>query len=171
MSLHLPKRHKGFSLVEVLIAMFVIVVGVAGVTATMWWAAKRSDSGKVMSEASNIARFISETIRTQGYLQQTNLPDLASGLKDGPTDRRGIYDPPFSAVLLGMGHITGQKAEKETFQSDVDRFRRNVTYDRLNGAGSAHAANMALLIVRIYWNEEGFERHVTVESLLPIAPL
>ena len=69
MSLQLLKRHKGFSLVEVLIAMFVIVVGVAGVTATMWWATKRSDSGKVMSEASNIARFVSETIRTQGYLQ------------------------------------------------------------------------------------------------------
>ena len=99
------------------------------------------------------------------------MPDAASGLKDSPTDRREIYDPPFSAVLLGMGHITGQKTESENFQSEVDRFRRNVTYERLNGAGSAHAANMALLTVRIYWNEEGFERHVTVESLLPIAPL
>jgi hypothetical protein len=149
--------------------MFVIVVGVAGVTATMWWATKRSDSGKVMSEASNVARFISETVRTQGFLQQTVLPDSNSGLKDNPTDRRDIYAPPLSASLLGMGHVTGQTIDSENIQSDVDRFQRNVTYQQLPASGSQHAGNMALLSVRVYWAEKGFERHVIVESLLPLA--
>lgn len=168
------RRQSGFSLMEVLIAMFVIVVGISGVTATLWWGHKHADSGKIVTEASQHARFFAEKVRlnaTPGMTGST-WPNTA-GLNDAPSARVALFAPPFQTFDADAAHRRGQSVSvgNQATESDFNRFTRNISYRQLSPGGNPatdYAATIGLLTVRIYWNEEGRERHVAVETLIPV---
>lgn len=157
---------RGFSLIEVLIAMFVIAVSLLGVMSALFWGTQHSDSGKVMTEASNLARTITEGIRIQGL---ANL--LPPELDDAPAVRKAIDDPPLQSVVTTyLSSIKGQTGTNtENTQSEVSRFRRNISVERLTG-GDTHSSGLATLTVRIYWDEKGAERRAIVETIIPVSP-
>lgn len=154
----------GFSLIEVLVALFVISVGIMGVMAALVWGVQHSDSGKVMTEASSVARSLTETIRLRGYLKR---PFPAWATEDSEA-RSEITDFPFNSpddeVYLSV--VTGPSASNT--QSDLARFQRNISVAELEPGGTSHLASMVRLSVKVYWQEQALERHVVVETLVPV---
>ena len=82
------RRRLGFTLAEVLIAMFVLTVGIAGVTASLWWATKNQGAGREMTEASNHGRVLMEALISSMEVNWTALkggnawPDQNSGVNE-----------------------------------------------------------------------------------------
>ena len=151
--------------------MFVIVVGVAGVTSTIWWATQKSDSGKLVTEASTLGRSLVEAVVSRNLVNRTAAgvwPGPASGLNDPVDLRRDIRDAPFDDANLDyvfVGHNVGPDSEQTA--SSLDRFRRNITVERRTAVGADEPdEGLAQLTVTIYWDEGSLERRVQVHSLI-----
>lgn len=174
------QRHtRGFSLAEVLVAMFVIVVGISGVTSAIYWGTAKADTGQNISQASNYARVLMETIVLKGLVKQetvnkgSNLPSAASGINDPPTARIPVFDPPSDFSALTNDFAISDSSGKR------DRYRRNISTVRLAPANSTdalggnHFANMFRVTVTVYWNDGGtadsevtkFNRSVSLETV------
>ena len=170
---------RGISLAEVLIGMFVIVVGISGIVSTLWWAGRKQDSGKLMSEATNQARVIFETIIEESMIPAAagasgsgTWPDGTYGLVDGdPNDRTAILAAPFDALTEFQDQATGQSGvsgQDETSSANT-RFTRNVTVVRQVGTLAGvddYLDGLALVTVNVYWVEHGLERKVTLEGMV-----
>jgi hypothetical protein len=169
----------GFSLAELLVAMFVMVVGIAGVTSAIYWGMQKTDSGKYVTQASDLARIITETFVARGEIAEAAVgspawPDNSSKIFDDPADRRPVFDEPFQDLsVVGTG-ITAYDSVIE--QRDITKYTRNIRVERLAPPGtltgpptnqSGYTASLARLIVKVYWNEKGHERHVTLETIIP----
>lgn len=169
---------RGFSLAEVMVAMFVIVVGIGGVTATIWWGSQKSDAGKLIQEASGIGRILIEHMASSGQIFTNASPappawfDAASGINDAAiTDRSPIDAPPFDASQLLMTHI--QNSLTNT-QSDIDRFSRNITCTRMNPAGTGvYGEELCTVKITVFWQDKRSttnptlrEHHVTHELVM-----
>jgi prepilin-type N-terminal cleavage/methylation domain-containing protein len=171
------RTSKGFSLAEVLVAMFVIVVGIAGVTSSIWWAMSKADSGKFMTEATNHARALYETIVGEGLISaaaeasSTGWPDGSTGLVDtDPDARTALLAPPFHAVGLAVqAQALGQSSDTNEISSDTERFTRNISIVRgdptSRTATEFYLDDLAFIQVRIYWNEKGHERKAEVRGV------
>ncbi len=154
-----PRR--GFSLVEVLTAMFVIVVGLSGVTATLWWGTRQTDNGKVITEASNIARICMETLIIQGrFKQSVNVNDAANV-------RNPVSAPPLAAAdFTTVG--TTVAGDDRNIASMTDRFTRNISMQPLSNNTTDYDYPLCRATVRIYWKDkENRERSVTHETITP----
>lgn len=159
---------KGFSLVEVLIALFVISVGIMGVMAALFWGVQHSDSGKVMTEAASVARSLTETIRLRGYVKRP----FPSWAIETATARTPVTAFPFDSAEdeVYLSVVKGQSGPSggANTQSGLERFQRNISVTELDPSGSPHLASMARLAVKIYWQEEALERHIVVETIVPV---
>jgi prepilin-type N-terminal cleavage/methylation domain-containing protein len=173
------RKSQGFSLAELLIAMFVLVVGIAGVTSSIWWGVQKADSGQYLSDASNYARVLMESVVLGGLVKAEtvnkglNLPSAASGLNDGVNDRVPIFDPPTVFTSLRTTYAVEDSA------ADIDRFRRNISTVRLAAAnskdslGGNHYSNMFRITVRVFWQDGGtvasdltrFNRQLQLETV------
>jgi prepilin-type N-terminal cleavage/methylation domain-containing protein len=165
---NLITKRRGFTLAEVLIAIFVIVVGVAGVTATIWWALQKQDSGKLMTEASNHARVLFERIQANGpiLISGSTWPSVGSPINDEPDARRPLYDPPF--VGLGV-HIQGQDVDVDNTANELERFTRNIRCTRMvpsNPPDDDYLGELALVQVRVFWQEKNHERSAVLEGMV-----
>ena len=168
------QNSKGFTLAEVLVAMFVIVIGIAGVTSSIFWGLKHQDSGKSITEASNHGKLILERLAIEGQLLNiTTWPADGSGINDSSAStRRDVYAAPFAALKdfqLGQKVVAGAGSQSN-IGSDTSRFKRNITTERLTPVNSPvddYKSNLAKVTVRIYWFENEHERHVTVQGVMP----
>jgi prepilin-type N-terminal cleavage/methylation domain-containing protein len=157
----LRTRPNGFSLAEVLVALFVIVVGIAGITSTIWWATKRSDSGKVVTEASNHARSIYETILSKELIGKAGLADASDTAR---TAMRAVpFDQPSLDYIFGEQAI-GQAVNNDEISSDINRFTRNITVT--NRPTGGYDEKLSNLRVRVYWTEGRHERNVSLEGVV-----
>ena len=163
------RRRIGFTLAEVLIAMFVLTVGIAGVTASLWWATKNQGAGREMTEASNHGRVLMEALISSMEVNWTALkggnawPDQNSGVNDAAGTRRDVYAAPFVGLEQS---VTGQSLIQSNLTYDVSQFKRNITVTR-QGAANTYDFGTCIATVRIYWNtEKGRERSVAIESII-----
>lgn len=169
----------GFSLAELLVAMFVMIVGIAGVTSAIYWGMQKTDSGKYVTQASDLARIITETFVARGEIAEAAVgtppwPDSDSKINDNPEERRPVFDEPFQDLSIAGTGFTAYDSVID--QSRIDRFRRNISVQRVAPAGtvtgppdnqSGYTAELAVLTVKIYWDEKGHERHVSLETIIP----
>ncbi len=156
-------RRAGFSLVEVLVAMFIIVVGIAGVTSTLYWGVQKSDAGKEVSEASNLARICMETLIVRGsFVAGTNV-------NDAPAARTLLDAPPLAATdFTTVGKTEAGAYHNVASTVNSRRFRRNISFTRLNNTTTAYDYPLCRATVRIYWEDKkGVERFVTHETITP----
>lgn len=176
----MKQKTKGFSLAELLVAMFVIVVGVAGVISSIYWGLQKTDHGQYITQASNYARVISETLITRGDVKTAfslsggSAPPATSGVNDAATERRAIFAPPFDHLSTNYGASQGS--------GTIDRYRRNISVQRLaaagasDGLGGTHTSGLARVTVKIYYDEDGttsndvtrFNRFVQIETIVPL---
>lgn len=172
------KRRKtvGLTLAEVLVAIFVILIGVSGVTATIWWGFQKQDQGKLITEASNIGRIIMENIIIQGTVgtqpNTTTWPTPATGLNDSPGDRRDILAAPipFSVVNTLTDHLGAESSATPTHHnifSDITRFKRNITCVRLAPNNTTALGRLCRLTVTIFYRDGAYEGQVVQEAVFP----
>lgn len=153
-------QRRGFSLVEVLTAMFVIVVGLSGVTATLWWGTRQTDNGKVITEASNIARICMETLIIQGRF--TSAP---ANVNDAPSVRNPVSAPPLS--LNDFSTVGSTVAgDDHNIASTISRFTRNISMVKLSNNTASYDYPLCRATVRIYWRDKNnLERSVLHETI------
>lgn len=179
MNLYRTRRRTGFSLIEVLIAIFVTVVGISGVTATIWWATKNQDVGREITEATNIGRMLTESIMASSggfsWGSYDPWPDGNSGVNDSDEVRRDLFDPPFELLgrhMLGQSSVEGLDGTMvggDSFLSNgPDRFKRNIQITKLghgSSSGTQYSEKLAHVKVTVYWESKGIERNVVMESV------
>lgn len=165
------RQERGFSLAELLVAMFVIVVGIAGVTSALFWGLQKTDSGKFHTQASNLCRVFTESYLARGLttlsLGASTWPPATSGVNDGPNERKPLFSPPFN----DLADFTIDYDSNLT-TAELEKFTRNVSVTRLAAPGSVegpngtgYKASLARLVVRVYWHEKSLERHAELETV------
>lgn len=165
----------GFTLAEVLVAMFVIVVGIAGVTASIWWATKHKDTGREITEATNYCRMLTEAIMSRSggfdWASYAPWPSNTSGVNDAASDRRPIFSTPFAnlgqevtgqrVVTTAMSNVVGSS---NMLSNDASRFTRNIQLTRLGTTGK-YDNKLARVLVTVYWQHKEIEKRVVMETI------
>lgn len=157
----LKTRQRGFSLIEVLTAMFVIVVGLSGVTATLWWGSQQSDGGKVIAEASNLGRVCMETLIVRGSFI------TGADVNDGANVRKNLSAPPLALTDFTTIGLT-VAGDHRNISSNIERFKRNISMERLSNNTNRYDFPLCRATVRIYWKDKNnHERFVAQETITP----
>lgn len=154
-----PKK-KGFTLVELMIAIAVILIGLFGVTNSLVFGLSATHHGTMLSEASSHCRTLLETATGRDYISLTppsqldgdNMPSAASGLNDADDDRTPIDAAPFEAVFLT--------------NADIRPFMRNIQTVRKGPVGTPEG-ELAIMTVTVFWNEKGVEKRVRMSGVIP----
>lgn len=158
MKRNLPGR--GFSLVEVMFALTIILVGLAGVTGALIFGMGAGRHGDTMATASHHARTLIETAAGRDYISLAadlsgpdGMPGATSGLNDDDAaDPVALDAAPFEAVFLP--------------DANIQPFRRKIRTVR-KGAKGTIEGSLALMTVEIFWDEKGVERSVEITAALP----
>jgi prepilin-type N-terminal cleavage/methylation domain-containing protein len=157
------RKQWGYSLVEILIAMAVIAIGMAGVAATLIFGSQKAKHGDKLGTATHHARILVETCIGQNLIDLANpkggdgLPDNTTGLNDLPTDPfRPLDDPPF----FENGFMV-DRAE------DLDAFKRKITLQRKGAIGTIEDA-LVVMTVTVQWEDKGVKRDVKLTSIVPV---
>jgi type IV pilus assembly protein PilV len=74
---YLTKRHSGFSMIEVLVAVLVLAIGLLGVAAIQTTALKNNNSALQRSQATMLAYFMLDTMRANRGFATNGSYDLA----------------------------------------------------------------------------------------------
>lgn len=151
------KHQRGFSLIEVMIAMAVFLIGITGVTSALWYGTHASHHGQRITEATNHARSMMEALKGRNYIDNaipmvSGWPGATSGINDGATERRALDDPPFLNAHL--------------HNADLRSYRRNVTVTRVSNDNTSHEFGLAVVVIRVYWFEKETEKSIEMRSLV-----
>jgi hypothetical protein len=154
----------GVSLAELMIAMAVILIGMSGVAATLYFGFNSSDHGDKLAAATQHARTLIEIAVGQNFNDGTNidggtgLPSVNSGMNDAASQEpRELDAPPYYKAAFPPGR-------------DLSIFKRKITIERRGLVGSPEQ-HLALMTVTIYWEEKGVERSVTTSAVIPHSAL
>ena len=97
-----PTGNKGFTLIEVLVAMAIFAIGVLAVASMQYWSVRNTSSGNIMTLAANLARSQMETLKSVpdiSVLANGADPDTidADGNPGGPFTRAWVVTDPLGA--------------------------------------------------------------------------
>ena len=150
-------RVRGFSLVEVLLALFVMTVALLGTAAALHFSMGGVLHGSLVTEASSNARALLEVMLAENRAFSTSaLPDSGSGLNDGPGVTRALNAPPF---------------QLNDYQfSSSSRYQRHIevqNYSRASDSGAARAwkDDVRQISVSILWTESSHPRSLSLRGL------
>ncbi len=146
-----------FTLAEVLIAVFVVSVGVLGSLSALWYGIRSERYSERRTSAVYVAREMINQIRSQNLPFTTStFPAVGSALNDGDIDndgddggaRRNFNDPPF--------------ANSTSFGITSENFQRRIEMKRLSTNDDDFRSSIALVKVTLFWNEGASEKKVTL---------
>lgn len=145
---------RGLSLAEMLVAIFVVAVGILGTVSALWFGIRSERFSERRTNAVFQGRELINNIRSNGYafnpLYTTPGSDLNDGDYDNDADdngpRRPFNDPPFA----------------NHFPNNPFNFRRRVEIKRLSTDSNNHLSHMAAIKVSVYWDEGSTERKVVL---------
>ncbi len=163
--LRMNKLNRGLSLVEVMIAMAVILVGLAGVTSSLIFGLRAGHHGELLTDATNLARLIIETEIGRDYISSAtdvdgdNMPGANSGLNDAAGVTRAIDAFPFEDDF--MQDLVGTTSGRST-----GHFERHIEVTRLGASGTPEEF-LATMTVTISWEEKGVDKDVTMSAIVP----
>jgi Tfp pilus assembly protein PilV len=143
------KRRKAFSIAELLIAVFVLAVGILAILACFVVGHRSVEYSGQVTQALNAGRQIVELIRSRNLINfSAAFPSSdTSGLFDAPQVRRNIDSPPFE------GDITPNSSLK-----------RNITITRLSADSLSYKYNMARIKVKVFWWDRKVEKNVEIQA-------
>lgn len=146
--------------------MAVILIGIAGVVGSLTFGLRASSHGEMLTDASNHARMLIECMVGRDYISRAtaltpksgsaagNWPTAASGLNDaGPV---ALDAPPFD-----------ENPDIYLDTATLHEFTRQVTCERRGSASGDPDEFLANVTVRIFWEEKGVQKSVTMSAVIP----
>lgn len=170
----LKRRDKaGVSLAELLIAIAVIVVGMSGVAASLYFGFTKSKHGDEVADATQYARMLidltSKLDLANGFpLDSNNLPKSDSGINDSTGQApRKLDDPPFDYTQFTGWWTTNVSYDKS--KAMLGHYTRNIRIERIGASGSTEE-HLGRITVTIYWPKEknGGKNYVTTSTLVQL---
>ena len=152
---------RGVSLVELLIAIFVIAVGVLGTVSALWYGVRSEKYSERRSNAVSQARELinamkAQNVPFQGADEVNGVPweQIGSHLNDGDIDndgdddgpRRPFNDYPFTNL----------------YPTNEFNFERRVELKYLSNNANSYQNDLAALKVSLFWNEGRHDKEVTL---------
>ena len=172
---------KGFSLVEVLIAIGVVATGMMALMAVFITGTRSNQHGQQLSRATYYARKISEIIRAERLAFNTGVipPNAASGLNDPVGTFRPLDEPPTTAPAAftnlrmpkldpdGIAEVDG--TGEPILDPADDKFERSIQMTRRSTVATSYQFNLIEVDVTIRWQGgkvgDGM-RKVTISSIV-----
>lgn len=150
-------RLLGLSLVELLIAIFVVSVGVLGTLSALWYGIRSERYAERRTEAVNICRELVNVIRTHGYARRGSIYMVPnSELNDGD-----YYD---DSDDDGVRHPFNAPPFANLYPDNPYNFERHVEMVMLSDDPNSHLYNLAGVKVTLLWDEGGSEKKMTLWS-------
>lgn len=152
----IPPKSKGYSLAEVLVAVFVLSVSLLGTAAALHYGMQAVLHGSLMTEASANARALLEIMQAENRpFSSTALPDSSSGFNDAPGVNRALNAPPFN--------LPDYKLEP------ASRYQRHIevqSYSQPSDSAAAQAwkVDVRQVTVTVFWYESGRSRSLALRS-------
>lgn len=148
------RRRAGVTLVEVLVAIFVVSVGMLGTLSALWYGIRSERYSERRTTGVFLCREVLNLVRSRNLPFATStFPNVASGINDGNYDddgddngtKRALNAPPFANDFSGS-----------------ENFRRRIEMKRLSTNANSHLSRLAAIKVTVFWNEGGSEKRVTL---------
>lgn len=144
---------RGLTLVEVLVAIFVVSVGVLGAMSALWYGIRAERYAERRTTGVFVCRELLNLIRSRNEPFNSTFPVIGSDLNDGNYDndsddsgpRRPLNHPPFANDFSG-----------------AENFRRRIEMKRLSTDPNSHLSSLAAIKVTVFWDEGGHEKWVTL---------
>ena len=158
-------KHRGFSLVEILIAVVVLAIALSGLASALFFGVISGQYADERSIALAYARQFVEIIKVNsGEAGGIGIFNFSAPLNTELTQADGarsiMSSAPFNGTMLGSA---GQFASE-----DAKRYRRNIRVTRygpnLPFAGLGFQPSLAEIRVRLYWWNHGVERMLEVTA-------
>ncbi len=149
-------KRKAFSLIEVMISIVIIAIALAGVTSALVYGVKHSQTGREVSDSTQLARSLFEYMQVTGQIDSLgpgDWPDDTTGINDDPEERRLLNSSPFGGMDIRPDLIA--------------RYRRNISIERMSNDPNSHEHLLARVVVRVYWKEsEKFEHFSEITGII-----
>jgi type II secretory pathway pseudopilin PulG len=146
----------GLSLVELLIAIFVVSVGILGTLSALWYGIRSEKYSERRSVAIFQARELISQIRANNYPFNPTYIAAGSDLNDGDYDNDGDDG--------GAQRPFNHSPFSNDFPNNPFNFQRRVEMKQLSNNPDSHLFNMAAIKVTVFWPEGGAEKRVTLWS-------
>ena len=132
---------------EVLIAMVVLAIGVAGVSGAVVYGTRHADSGAFVTESTEVARSLFEEIQGGSLVDTLSpgepWPGPDSGLVDGAEVRKQLNEAPFGALNFPGTYL--------------ESYRRRILVERLSPDSNSLEYEMARVTIEIFWSDPNGE--------------
>lgn len=159
-SLSTLRKPRGVSLMELLIAIFVIAIGVLGTVSALWYGIKSEKYSERRANAVFQARELLNAIRSENLpfsgADSAGIPyiNVGSELNDGDYDNNGDDNGPrrpFNAPPF-----------QNLYPTNEFNFQRRVEMKLLSNNPNDYRNRMAAIKVSIFWSEGRHEKEVTL---------
>lgn len=143
-------------MVELLIAIFVIGVGILGTLAALWFGIRSERYSERRSNAVFQGRELMNAIRTSGFAQLPTYLAVGSTLNDGSYDNDADDNGPqraFNATPF-----------QNHFPNNPFNFRRRVEMKRMGASTSDYLYNVIAIKVTVFWDEGGQQKQLVLRS-------
>lgn len=149
------QSRRGLSMVELLIAIFVVSVGILGTVSALWYGIKSERQSERRAHAVFQARELINVIRAGNYpfSNPANLvigSDVNDGDIDNDSDDNGPRKP-FNATPFG-----------NEFPNNPFNFERRIEMKQLSTDPTNHLSNVVAIKVSVFWNEGDSLKEVTL---------
>ena len=156
------RKNAGLSLMEILIALGVIAVGMAGVSASLIFGASKANYGSNLETATRHARTIIEEIEGRNLvsappLDANNLPLATSGVNDLDGD------PPRDLLAVPLNDPKYFPSQ-DLVGKDAGKYLRKVQLRR-RGAKGTPGENLVDIKVTMYWDDKGVRKSVITTAV------
>lgn len=144
----------GLSLAELLVAIFVVAVGVLGTVSALWYGIRSEKYSERRANAVFQGREMLNAIRSGNYPFIAGYMTIGSALNDGSYDNDGDDNgprKPFNAAPFG-----------NLYPTNPHNFQRRVEMKRLSSDPNSHLNDLAAIKVTMFWNEGRGDKKVTL---------
>jgi prepilin-type N-terminal cleavage/methylation domain-containing protein len=155
------RRKQGISLIELLIAIFVIAVGVLGTVSALWYGIRSEKYSERRSNAVSQSRELLNAMKAQQYpfagsdvVNSVSWLTIGSHLNDGDYDNDGDDDSSRRAF--------NEYPFENLYPTNEFNFERRIEMKRLSNNVNNYQNDLVAIKVSIFWNEGRHEKEVTL---------